>query len=58
MLVTVNEEGISIRLILKTLDLYAKWSGQMVNKEQLTLFISNKISSSRKKGLLCLLGFV
>lgn len=44
--------------MLKTLGTYGKWSRQMVNKDKSTLFLSKKIDSNTKRGLLQLLGFV
>lgn len=58
MLVFANGKRRSIRQILKTLELYANWSKQMVNKDKLALVLSNKIGSNKKRGLLQSSGFV
>lgn len=34
------------------------WSGQAIDKEKCSLFLSNKTSSSRKRGPIQLIGFV
>ncbi|XP_035545050.1 uncharacterized protein LOC109016147 [Juglans regia] len=47
----------SIRNILRILDIYESWTGQLINKEKTAMFFSNKISIARKRNLKRLTGF-
>lgn len=58
LLIFADSERRTLKRILKTLETYEKWSGQATNKEKSALFLSNKITSSRRQGLLRLIGFV
>lgn len=55
-LVFANGER-TLKRILKTLEMYKNWSGKYINKEKSTLFLSNKITSSRRMGLVWLTDF-
>lgn len=57
LLVFTNGEGRTLKKSLKTLELYGSWFGQAINKAKSSLFISNKISLLRRRGLLRLAGF-
>lgn len=58
LLVFTNGERRSLKMLLKTLEVYEKCSGQLINKEKFALFLSNKINNSRRRGLLRLTGFI
>lgn len=55
-LVFANGER-TLKRILKTLEMYKNWSGKYINKDKSTLFLSNKITSSRRMGLVLLTDF-
>lgn len=48
----------TLKNILKTLEVYEQWIGQVINKDKSTMFLSNKILSSRKQDLLHLIVLV
>lgn len=58
LLIFANGEKRSIKMLLRALDTYALWSGQLINKDKSALFLSKKINYSRKCGLLRMTGFV
>ncbi|KAG6713393.1 hypothetical protein I3842_05G149300, partial [Carya illinoinensis] len=47
----------SVRGIIRTLEQYAQWFGQAINKEKSALFMSKKIPYNRRCGLLNNTGF-
>lgn len=51
LLVFANREMRSLKMLLKTLDLYESCSGQLINKEKSVIFLSNKINNSRRMRL-------
>jgi len=46
-----------VRSILEVLDIYAQWSGQVVNASKSSIFFSNRIPDSRRQELIRVSGF-
>ncbi|XP_042952180.1 uncharacterized protein LOC122289263 [Carya illinoinensis] len=57
LLIFANGGNKSVRVIIRTLEQYAQWSSQAINKEKSTLFMSKQIPYDRRCGLLNNIGF-
>lgn len=58
LLVFVNGEKRSMRRLVKILEIYEKWSGQLIDKDKSAHFFSKKIEISRWRSLIMLTGFM
>ncbi|XP_040991014.1 uncharacterized protein LOC121238253 [Juglans microcarpa x Juglans regia] len=58
LLVFVNGGKRSVLKLMKTLEVYEKWSGQLINKEKSAFFFSNSITLARRRNLMRSTGFV
>lgn len=58
LLIFANGKKKSIRMLIKTLKQYEDWSGQLINKEKSSIFLSKRIAYARRRSLLRMTGFV
>lgn len=58
LLVFTNGAPRSLTQLLKILGVYESWASQAVNKAKSTLYFLDMIDTSKKRSLLCMIGFV
>lgn len=56
-LIFANGNKRSMKDLVRTLETYEKWSGQLISKDKSAMFLSKHISSTRRCGLLRITGY-